>query len=176
MRITRRYDPFNSLCRQPKLPRRDVGAAAAMAKRPAITQECKQLALHVGANLRRLRLAKGMTQADVAECIAISIEAFSRIERGLSLPSYPTLLRLGALYAVSPGALLSAAVSPSGRNGPRVRTRIEPPSGGGGAGSQSDFDAEKFVDLIDAARSLNRDDLAQLLALATSLVDANTQS
>ncbi len=148
----------------------------AMAKCPAITQECKELALAVGVNLRRMRLAQGMTQAEVAERVAISIEAFSRIERGLSLPSYPTLLRIGALYAVSPGSLLSTAAPSSGRNRPRVRTRIEPPNGSGGAASSSDFDAEKFVDLIDAARSLNRDDLAQLLALATSLAVANTQS
>ena len=51
-----------------------------------------------GAHLRKLRLARGLTQGDVAESCATSIAFISNVERGLMLPGLAVLLRLaGAL-------------------------------------------------------------------------------
>jgi transcriptional regulator with XRE-family HTH domain len=47
-----------------------------------------------GAHLRELRVARGLTQGDVAQYCATSIAFVSNIERGLMLPGLAVLLRL----------------------------------------------------------------------------------
>jgi len=47
-----------------------------------------------GAHLRQLRLARGLTQGNVAEQCATSIAFISNVERGLMLPGLVVLLRL----------------------------------------------------------------------------------
>ncbi len=63
------------------------------------------LAQRLGASLRRLRLAREMTQADVAESAGVSVEFLGRIERGATLPSVPTLFGLTQALGVQLGAL-----------------------------------------------------------------------
>lgn len=48
-----------------------------------------------GAHLRKLRLARGLTQGEVAERCATSIAFISNVERGVMLPGLAVLLRLG---------------------------------------------------------------------------------
>jgi len=48
----------------------------------------------LGAHLREVRTARGLTQGDVAEQCATSIAFISNIERGLMLPGVAVLLRL----------------------------------------------------------------------------------
>jgi transcriptional regulator with XRE-family HTH domain len=64
------------------------------------------LAKTIGDALRAARHAKGLTQEDAAERTGISLEFFSRIERGATLPSVPTLKRLAVSLHVSADVLL----------------------------------------------------------------------
>ena len=63
----------------------------------------------IGANLRRLRAAQGMTQADVAAAAGITRLAYRNLETGLSLPRAETLqalaraLEAGVQDLVAPG-------------------------------------------------------------------------
>jgi len=49
----------------------------------------------LGAHLRKLRIARGLTQGEVAKRCATSIAFISNIERGVMLPGVAVLLRLG---------------------------------------------------------------------------------
>ena len=49
----------------------------------------------LGAHLRKLRIARGLTQGDIAERCATSIAFISNVERGVMLPGLAVLLRLG---------------------------------------------------------------------------------
>ena len=54
----------------------------------------EELKLRVGANIARLRKARGLTQAELAERISYSDKAVSKWERAESLPDVLTLLNL----------------------------------------------------------------------------------
>jgi transcriptional regulator with XRE-family HTH domain len=65
-----------------------------------------QLAKTIGAAARAARRARGLTQEDAADAADVSLEFYSRIERGKTLPSVPTLLRLATTLQVSADVLL----------------------------------------------------------------------
>jgi transcriptional regulator with XRE-family HTH domain len=48
----------------------------------------------VGERIREVRLARGLTQGDLAERCGTSIAAISHIERGTKVPTITTLVRL----------------------------------------------------------------------------------
>jgi transcriptional regulator with XRE-family HTH domain len=48
----------------------------------------------LGLRVKNLRTRKGLSQETIAELIDRSVDAVSKIERGLSLPSLDTLIRL----------------------------------------------------------------------------------
>jgi len=48
----------------------------------------------VGERIREVRLARGLTQGDLAELCGTSIAAISHIERGTKVPTITTLVRL----------------------------------------------------------------------------------
>lgn len=60
----------------------------------------------VGKAARSARLRLGLTQADVAERVNLASEVYGRLERGIMLPSVPTLRRL---------SLRARALNPAGR-------------------------------------------------------------
>lgn len=64
------------------------------------------LAKTIGSAARSARLARGLTQEDAADIVGVSLEFYARIERGKTLPSVPTLLRLAAALGVSADVLL----------------------------------------------------------------------
>lgn len=45
----------------------------------------------IGAKITEVRLTRGLTQAQLAEKVNVSVETISRIERGVSLPSLKTI-------------------------------------------------------------------------------------
>lgn len=47
-----------------------------------------------GARLREVRLARGLTQGDLAQRCGTSVAAISHIERGTKVPTLTTLVRL----------------------------------------------------------------------------------
>lgn len=57
-------------------------------------------------NLKQLRLLKGMTQADIAELLHISVRSYRDIELGRSFPDIVTLCGLADFYGVDLGCLI----------------------------------------------------------------------
>jgi transcriptional regulator with XRE-family HTH domain len=80
-----------------------------MPRRPQDGPIADQIATSLGARLRHLRTEAGWTQAALSARVGLSAEAYARIERGRSLPSFPTLLRLGNLLHVQADVLLDEA-------------------------------------------------------------------
>lgn len=60
----------------------------------------------LGQNIARLRKARGITQAELAEQLHFTYQAVSNWERGVSEPDSDTLLRLAAFFGVSTDELL----------------------------------------------------------------------
>ena len=71
-----------------------------------------QLAEIMGANLRAIRTARNLTQAEVAEAISVSDEFYARLERGKSLPSMDTLLALVSALDVDADDIFGVAIAP----------------------------------------------------------------
>ena len=64
------------------------------------------LAITIGKALRKARESSGLTQEDAADRAGISAEFYARMERGRTLPSVPTLVRLAEALGVSADELL----------------------------------------------------------------------
>lgn len=77
-----------------------------MPTRPQDAAAAATTAQTLSGALRRERLQSLLTQAELAEKVGISLEAYSRLERGQSLPSFPTLLKVCEVLHTSPDALL----------------------------------------------------------------------
>lgn len=60
----------------------------------------------LSSTLKRLRVEKGLTQADIAEMIGVSQQAVGKWERGLSAPDYDALINLAKYHGVSTDYLL----------------------------------------------------------------------
>ncbi|MET0403917.1 MAG: helix-turn-helix transcriptional regulator [Cystobacter sp.] len=69
------------------------------------------LAKHLGGVAREARTETRMTQADVAERLGVATEVYGRLERGLLLPSVPTLRKLCAVLRMDANTLLGLASS-----------------------------------------------------------------
>jgi transcriptional regulator with XRE-family HTH domain len=65
----------------------------------------KDLAVTLGNAARQARKALQLTQARVAEQLDVSVEFYSRIERGLGHPSIDTFVRMLSVLAVSADTL-----------------------------------------------------------------------
>jgi len=79
------------------------------------------LARKIGSAARAARRARALTQQDAAETIGVSAEFYGRIERGRTLPSVPTLVRIADTLGISTDALL-------GRDGTQAATSQLAPS------------------------------------------------
>lgn len=71
------------------------------------------LANKLGTAARAARVSLGLSQPDAAERIEISAEFYARIERGRTMPSVPTLVRMAEGLAVSTDTLLGGKPAPS---------------------------------------------------------------
>jgi transcriptional regulator with XRE-family HTH domain len=80
--------------------------AAKMPSKPADAREASELARLVGVRVRALRAGAGLTQMQAAERLEMTGEAYARIERGSSLPTCLTLMRIARTFGVTPDALL----------------------------------------------------------------------
>lgn len=61
----------------------------------------------VGANLRRIRLERGLTQEDLAGDAGLAMRHVGRIERGQSSPSVTILAKIAEALAVTPDAFFT---------------------------------------------------------------------
>lgn len=74
--------------------------------------------IRVGRNLRRYRLAKGVSQEELADLCELDRTYVSGIERGLRNPTVVVLERLAGVLGIAPGSLLEeAAEKPPGTGG-----------------------------------------------------------
>lgn len=62
-----------------------------------------------GANLRRLRLAAGLSQMQLGDRAGLHFSEISRLERGLRDPRLTTVVRLARALGVPPAELLPGA-------------------------------------------------------------------
>jgi transcriptional regulator with XRE-family HTH domain len=65
-----------------------------------------KLAKTIGDAARVARHTRKLTQEDAADAVGVSSEFYARIERGRTLPSVPTLVRLAGALHVSADVLL----------------------------------------------------------------------
>lgn len=77
----------------------------------------------IGAAARKARNELRLTQAEVAASVGVAEEVYGRIERGLALPSVPTLLGIATVLRISPDQLLGWT-PPSERTHPEAYERI----------------------------------------------------
>ncbi|MFY0526256.1 helix-turn-helix domain-containing protein [Archangium gephyra] len=66
-----------------------------------------KLAKSLGDAAREARQKAGLTQADVAERIGVATEVYGRLERGILMPSVPTLRRICVALHMSADAMLA---------------------------------------------------------------------
>jgi transcriptional regulator with XRE-family HTH domain len=71
----------------------------------------KDLAVTLGNAARQARKARKLTQERVAEQLDVSVEFYSRIERGLAHPSTHTFVRMLSVLAVSADTLFGLDVA-----------------------------------------------------------------
>ena len=57
--------------------------------------------VELGSTLKRLRLKKGMTQADIAKDLGLTKSVISAYETGLRLASYDFLIHIATIFGVS---------------------------------------------------------------------------
>jgi transcriptional regulator with XRE-family HTH domain len=87
------------------------------------------LAKRIGDTARAARRALGMTQADAAERVGISIEFYARIERGGTLPSVPTLVQLARGLGMSADMMLGLSnQAGQGLTGPVMQPPLAVPA------------------------------------------------
>jgi transcriptional regulator with XRE-family HTH domain len=66
------------------------------------------LATRFGSNVRSLRDARGLTQAQLAELADMSSDELSRIERGVREPRFGTIEGISRALGVDPGILFES--------------------------------------------------------------------
>lgn len=67
---------------------------------------------YIGANVRRLRLKKGLTQEALAEVAELDLRFLQRVERGQTNVGVAVVVVLADVLEVAPGALLRKASLP----------------------------------------------------------------
>jgi len=117
----------------------------------------RKLAEAIGSAARAARQRARLTQADVAERLGIASEVYGRLERGLMLPSVPTLRKLCLVLSVSADELL-------GVREPDGSLVAEPPPTYG--------ESPELRRLIRRAQQLDRRKLRLLVLLAAALSDS----
>ncbi|WP_242392172.1 helix-turn-helix domain-containing protein [Anaeromyxobacter oryzisoli] len=81
-----------------------------------------EIQAYVGANLRRLRAARNVTQEDFASVTGFTVQYIGKIERGKTNSTLDTLRRLANALSVAPAVLLrKATLRPAKPGRPRKR-------------------------------------------------------
>jgi transcriptional regulator with XRE-family HTH domain len=69
----------------------------------------------LGQRVGRLRVARGWTQQQLAERLAVSRVAVSHFEMGLALPSERTVVLMAGLFKIEPGKLIAGTMYPEAK-------------------------------------------------------------
>lgn len=106
-----------------------------MPRRTNDKSEAERIASVLSTRLRTFRTSRAWTQEMAAERVELSTEAYARLERGHSLPSYPTLARICDQMDTTPDVLLGYddADRGDGQPTPSPRSRSSAADGDNGA-------------------------------------------
>ncbi|MFE8605071.1 helix-turn-helix domain-containing protein [Archangium violaceum] len=115
-----------------------------------------KLSKALGDAAREARQKADLTQADVAERIGVATEVYGRLERGLLMPSVPTLRRVCLALHLSADALLALS-SPH----PPIWEEPPPPS--------SEQEPPAMRRLLRNVRKLNSTQIRALSLMASTL-------
>lgn len=107
----------------------------------------------LGADLRALRKARGLTLAALSEALGKSVGWLSQVERGLSEPSVSDLRDLAALLDVSVSSLFRTASAP-GEEGRIVRKTARRPIGSRAAGLVEELLSPDLTDDFEVVHSV----------------------
>jgi transcriptional regulator with XRE-family HTH domain len=77
----------------------------------------KKVLGYVGANVRRLRVARGMIQQELADAAGVHAQFVQRIELGKTNLGVAALVKLADALGVEPGALFKPAKLPEVKRG-----------------------------------------------------------
>lgn len=66
-----------------------------------------QAARILGERIREQRLTFAISQDDVANLAGMNVSNYGKIERGLSNPTFHTVVRIAAVLGIDPGSLLA---------------------------------------------------------------------
>ena len=69
------------------------------------------MSIPLGVNIKKMRLATGMTQRQLAYQLRISVQAVSKWERGLTYPDVTLLLPIAELFGVTLDELFGRSVA-----------------------------------------------------------------
>jgi transcriptional regulator with XRE-family HTH domain len=94
-----------------------------------LVKRTPEVEVAIGARIRALRVAAGMSQATLAEAIGVSFQQCQKYEKGKDRVSASTLQVLAAALGVHPGSFFDGEMpSPSG-DVPDVRSALEGAAG-----------------------------------------------
>jgi transcriptional regulator with XRE-family HTH domain len=131
--------------------------------RPALPRHVqkreKQLPPTLGNAAKQARNRAGLTQEEVADGAGVATEVYGRMERGLMLPSVPTLLRLCLTLQSTPDVLMGFAPLPA----PRQAHEASPVP----PGLPDDEDTRRLLRLL---AHLNRKRIQLLVKVAQGLL------
>jgi transcriptional regulator with XRE-family HTH domain len=117
------------------------------------------ISIQIGTAAREARKQTKLTQEEVAERVGIAPEVYGRIERGVIMPSVPTLKKICQTLGVNAGGLLGIEMKqPLAPSAPRQAGKEDPP---------------EFRKLLRRLRTLDK---AQLAAIRTVANLMQTQS
>ncbi|MFY9320102.1 helix-turn-helix domain-containing protein [Lentibacter algarum] len=107
----------------------------------------------LGADLRALRKARGLTLTDMAETLGRSVGWLSQVERDLSEPSITDLRHMARTLGVSVSMLFSHAPAPTHEAGYVVRNGARRPIGSGEAGLVEELLSPDLTDDFEMVHS-----------------------
>jgi transcriptional regulator with XRE-family HTH domain len=90
-----------------------------------VNPRVEDLLSYIGANVRRLRQQRGLTQAALAEALDVELRTVQRIESGKANVAISTLVEIGDLFGVKGTDLLKEAEMPEVKRGRPKRGRAE---------------------------------------------------
>ena len=107
----------------------------------------------LGADLRALRKARGLTLSDMADRLGRSVGWLSQVERDLSEPSITDLRHMGAALDVPVSMLFAHAPAPAEEAGHVVRADARRPLGTGEAGLIEELISPDLTDDFEVVHS-----------------------
>ncbi|MDI6797948.1 MAG: XRE family transcriptional regulator, partial [Desulfatibacillaceae bacterium] len=70
---------------------------------------------NLGQRIRQIRLARDMTQGELAKSLGVTASTISQVENNMNFPSVPILVKMGEILGVDPGYFLSRARTSANR-------------------------------------------------------------